>query len=74
LGTLWLAFPQISELSKQIPPWLIGAILLGCIVIAVRPKAFAFIVPLLALLGVMQILGLILRPPPRKKIRSKKHI
>ena len=71
LGTLWLAFPQIMDLTTKVPPWLIGAILLGCITIAIRPQSIALIAPLIGALIVMHLLGTLLRPHPKKRPRRQ---
>jgi hypothetical protein len=67
LGALWLAFPQIVELSARFPPWLVGVFLLCCLVVAIRPRSATLIVPLLAVLLVMHFLGWLFRPPNRPR-------
>jgi hypothetical protein len=71
LAALWLAFPQILELSNRVPAWLFGAILLGCVVVAVRPRTIALIAPLIAALFGMHLMGLVLRSPlPKTRPRK----
>ncbi len=71
LGALWLAFPQIVEISTRVPPWLIGVMLLGGLAVAIRPRSITVVAPLLAVLLGMHVLGFLLRPP-MTKTRQKK--
>ena len=34
LCAIWLAYPQLVQISQRVPPWLIGCILLGALVVA----------------------------------------
>jgi hypothetical protein len=65
LGALWLAFPQLLEIGSRVPPWLIGAVLVGGLAVAIRPRSIAVVAPLVAALIGLQFLGRLLRPPER---------
>src|SRR5688572_23554157 len=56
LGALWLAFPQIVDLTDRLPPWLLGAFLLGGLAIIVRPRNVVLVGPLLIVLGMMHFM------------------
>ncbi len=62
LGAFWLAYPQLS----YVPWWFVQALLVGTLVIAIRPKAALFVLPLLAAMWIVRPRK---KPPrrPRKK-------
>jgi hypothetical protein len=70
LGALWLAFPKLIELSVKVPPWLLGAMLLGGLVVAIRPRYLVIVAPLVAALIGMHFLGWLFRPIPKKSRRK----
>lgn len=74
LGALWLAFPQIAELSTRVPPWFLGALVIGGISIAIRPRSIVVIGPLLAALSFMQLLGKVLQSATTPAKRTKRPI
>jgi len=53
MAVLWLAYPQ----AKRLPPWLLGAIPLLVLVLAVRPKWFLIALPIVILLAVLRPKG-----------------
>lgn len=67
LGALWLAFPQIVELSQRVPPWLLGSIVVGGIAIMIRPRNIVLVGPLLIVLALMHFLGALFRSKPKSK-------
>ena len=71
LGAIWLAFPQVDEISKRIPPWLIGTIALGIVIIAAAPRAFIVIAPVLVGIAIVQFIGWMFKPPKNLKRRKK---
>jgi len=50
LGLLWLAYPDL----RMVPGWLWGGILIGGIVLALRPRLAVVVIPLAALLWVLR--------------------
>jgi len=66
LGVIWLAFPQAVQLLSKYPPWVIASTVVTLAVLVVRPKAIIYVLPLLAIVGVVQFVGWIFAPPPRK--------
>jgi hypothetical protein len=63
LGALALALPQVQRLFEITPPWFLGSVALGFIVIIRWPKAIGIVLPVLA---VMWFLG------PRAKLSAEK--
>ncbi len=61
LGAFWLAYPQLT----YVPWWFVQALLIGTLVIAVRPKAALFVLPLLAALW-------LIRPKQKKPAQQKR--
>lgn len=62
LGVLWLALPQVELLFRRFPPWLLGTVGLGGLVLLIRPRMFVYVLPILAALMVLQLAGRLLRP------------
>ena len=47
MAVLWLAYPQV----KRLPAWLLGAIPLLVVILAVRPKWFLILLPIVIALA-----------------------
>lgn len=62
LGVLWLALPQVEQLFRRFPPWLLGTLGLGGLVLLIRPRMFIYVLPILAALLVLQLAGRLLQP------------
>ena len=67
LGALWLAFDQVHEIVRRTPPWVMGGIALGMIVVVVRPRAILAMAPLLAGAAALHWFGRFLKPTPTSK-------
>ncbi len=67
LGALWLAFDQVHDMIRRTPPWVMGGIALGMIVVVVRPRAILAVAPLLAGAAALHWLGQLLKPTPTSK-------
>jgi hypothetical protein len=65
LGAAWLAYPQLQQLGRQFPPWLIAATAFGMLLLLVQPKAFRFLLPVILILLALQMLGRFLQPRKR---------
>ena len=63
LGLLWLALPQLTDLFTRWPLWVMGSFAMGIMVLAVRPKLFVVVGPILASIAVLQFVGLLFKPP-----------
>jgi len=50
MAVLWLAYPQV----KRLPPWLLGAVPLLVVILAVRPKWFLIALPIVILLAFLR--------------------
>jgi hypothetical protein len=70
LAALWLAFPQVLTIASKYPPRLLAAILIGGLVVIIRPRSFPLVLLLVAAVGVMEVAGRFLRPPSRKSGRT----
>jgi hypothetical protein len=67
LSAIWLAFPQLDELSRRVPPWLLACVGLGLLVVVIRPRAILTIGPVLAVIFALQFVGWLFKPLPKKK-------
>lgn len=67
LGSIWLAFPQLLQLSGKASPWTVGTLVLFGGLLIARPKLIVVLGPLLLVMGVLYGIGWILNPPPREK-------
>ena len=71
LIAIWLAFPQAIELAQRFPPWLLGCIGFGTLVLIARPRYFIYVLPALAAISVLQFVGWIFKPLPNPPKRKK---
>ena len=71
VGAIWLAFPQLSQISTRFPPWLIGCCLVGIGVLVWRPQLFVVVGPLLGAIAVIQFFGWLMKPPPKRKRKPR---
>ena len=68
LGAIWLAWPQIQQVFRKFPPWLLGAIGVAVLVLIVSSKlVWAVGLVLIAIVG-LKFLGQFLKG--REKPRS----
>ena len=67
LGTIWLAFPQVLQIFERVSPAIIGFILVGALIVAVRPKAILYIGPVLAAIAFLHFVGWLFKPPPPRQ-------
>lgn len=70
LGAIWLAYPQLAQLFSRVPGWLMGALLLGGVVVAIRPRYILVVAPLLAVILSLHYVKRIFASP-RKSRRRK---
>jgi hypothetical protein len=61
LGAFWLAYPQLS----YVPWWFVQALLVGAVVVAVRPRMALIVLPLLLTIW-------LIRPRKRKEPSRKR--
>ena len=71
LGALWLAFDQVHEIVRRTPPWVMGGIALGMIVVVVRPRAIAAVFPLLLGAAALHWLGQFFKPASSAMPKNK---
>jgi hypothetical protein len=72
LCAIWLAYPQLEKITQRVPPWMLGCILLGMLVVVVRPRMILYLAPVLAAIAVLQFVGWLFKPLPQPK-RPKRH-
>jgi len=72
MGAIWLALPQLLELRGPCPPRLLVALLIGAVVLAARPKLFPVVLLVIALVGILELVGWVLKPPPKSRRRGPK--
>jgi len=72
LGAAWLAFRQVQALIASCSPRLLLTLVLGGMVVIVRPKTLPIIALLVAVVLVLEVLGWLLKPlrspgkPPKR--------
>lgn len=71
LSAIWLAFPQVVGLSNRFPPWLIAAIGVTTLVIAVSPKRIVYLGPIIVAIAFLQFVGWLFKPLPNPKRQAK---
>ena len=57
LGAIWLAYPQLQQIGRRTPPWLVAATGVGILVLLIQPKAFRLLLPAVLLLAALQFVG-----------------
>lgn len=76
LGAIWLAYPQLQDIGRRTPPWVVVAAYIGTIVLIVQPKAFRVLIPVLLLIVAFQFVGRLFKPadsrPGRRLPRGRK--
>jgi hypothetical protein len=66
LCAIWLAWPQLLQITQRVPPWIFGCILLALLIVMIRPKAILILGPVVAGIFVLQFMGWLFKPLPRK--------
>jgi hypothetical protein len=69
LAVLWLALPQVVVLAANVPPRTLAVIVMGGLIVAVRPRMFPIVILILAALGVMEGIAWLFRPLPKQRGR-----
>lgn len=70
LGLIWLALPQILGICSKLPPRLMIAVIIGGVVGLARPRSLPVIVLIVGAVAVLEFVGWMLTPLPRKKRRG----
>ena len=70
LGAWWMAFPQLQQLTKNVPFWLTGPVLIGALVVVIRPSSIALVAPAVLILVALQGVGWLFKPLPRQKKKA----
>lgn len=72
LIALWLALPQLEQMKLRWPPWLLASLAVGGLIIAVRPRAAMWVLPLGAALAALQFVGWLFKPLPTANTKTGK--
>ena len=67
LGAMWLALPQLLNLTRNVSPWLLALLSLIGAFLVIRPRSIVFLGPVLLILALLQFFGWLVKPPPKKK-------
>jgi len=70
LGAIWLAMPQLSRIVERSPPWLLGSIGVGFLMLIVRPRLITYVLPLFGVLLLIQFVGRFIRPLAKPPVRT----
>jgi len=71
LSAVWLAFPQVVDLAKRFPPWLMATIVLSGLVVAASPRRALYLVPVVAAIAFLQFVGWLFKPLPNAKPKRR---
>jgi hypothetical protein len=71
LSAIWLAFPQVVDVAKRFPPWLLATIVLSGLVVAASPKRALYLVPVVAAIVFLQFVGWLFKPLPNPKSKRR---
>lgn len=66
LIALWLAFPQILGVLRKWPPWIVATVLVGGLIVILRPRALVVVLPILLIIGALQLAGWFFSSPRRR--------
>jgi TRAP-type C4-dicarboxylate transport system permease small subunit len=73
LVAIWLAMPQIVQVTKRVPPWLLGSIALGTVALVIWPKLALAVIPIIGIMLVVQFVTWLFKPLPPRKRTSEPH-
>ena len=69
----WLAWPQLEQLFKRFPLWLMGLVALCVFLLIAYPQSAFIVAPLLGIIAVVQFIRYLFTPLPAKpKAKGKK--
>ena len=69
LGTVWLAFPQVTDLARRVPPMLLVGLVLAVMAIIAYPRSFIVVLPVVGILLVLQFFRWLFTPLPNKQAK-----
>lgn len=67
-----LSYPQIKSLAGWMPKWAWGMVLLAVFLTVIRPKLFPLSLVIIAIIGAMQFISWLFKPPPGATKRKSK--
>ena len=65
-ATSWLAYPQLRQLARKFPPWLMVSSAFGLVILLIQPKFFRLVCPLLVVVIAFQFVSQLFLPPTSK--------
>jgi hypothetical protein len=71
LGALWIAFPQLMQLARALPSWLLGLLAAGLLIVVIRPQMMSLVLIVVAVLAGLQFFGSMLKPQAKKRPRRR---
>ncbi|MCA9175688.1 MAG: hypothetical protein KDB14_14485 [Planctomycetales bacterium] len=74
LAAVWLAWPQISEITYRVPAWVGWTLLVSFVLIVARPRTIVFVGPLLLALLALHWMGFLLKPKRPKPASSRQQL
>lgn len=66
LGACWLAYPQLVGLLTRTSLWFALLVSSVGLIILVRPRTAVVLIPAVLVLAVLQFIGWLIKPPPRR--------
>jgi hydroxyacylglutathione hydrolase len=57
----------VLQILEKVSPAVIGCILAGVLVVAIRPKAIVFVGPVLVAIALLHCVGWLFKPPPPRQ-------
>lgn len=70
LFAVWLALPHLVRFRWTQNTYLLIAVTVCALVLAIRPRAILIVGPILLALGALQFIRWLLAPPPQKKPKA----
>lgn len=67
----WLAYHQVLRLFEVVPPWMIGAALVGMGVLIAFPRSWVVVLCVFAALIALHVAGLFLNPDAKRQARPR---
>ena len=66
LGVMWLAFPQLIQVVRRGPPWVIAAFVIGIGAMIYNKRTALVVIPVWLAIAALQFVGWLFNPLPKK--------
>lgn len=67
LGALWMAYPQLVQVIRYAPKWILGLLGIAAMVLVFGRQSLVIVVPAVIILAGLQFASWIFKPLPKKK-------